>query len=153
MKGGLSVGRQLEILRNVPCRLGNKTVSVGLKWSVKCRAYKSECRCQATLIFGWMSVSDGKNGSVSGVRNTPFMGPITQCKVMCYKVYEYNLCCHPYLTIMIIIFLSLATISNNCKPTFCNLQQLFCKNVQQLHQNRQFSQQLRLTIATIRPLG
>ena len=75
MKGGLSVGRRLEILRNVRRRLGNKTVSVGLKWSVKCRAIKSECRCRATLILGWMSVSDGKNGSVSGVENTPFMGP------------------------------------------------------------------------------
>ena len=42
---------------------------------------------------------------------------------------------------------------NNCKPTFCNLQQLFCENVQQLQQIRRFLQQLRLTIATIRPLG
>ena len=41
-KGGTSVGR----------RLGNETVSVGLKWSVKCRATKSECRCRATLILG-----------------------------------------------------------------------------------------------------
>ncbi len=51
-KGGSSVGRRLEILRNVWHRLGNETVSVGLKWSVKCRATKSECRCRATLILG-----------------------------------------------------------------------------------------------------
>ncbi len=33
MKGGLSVGRRLEILCNVQRRLGNETVSVGLNWS------------------------------------------------------------------------------------------------------------------------
>ncbi len=43
MKGGLSVGCRLEILRNVWRRLGNETVSVGQKYSVKCRA---------TLILG-----------------------------------------------------------------------------------------------------
>ena len=75
MKGGLKVGCRLEILCNVRSRLGNETVSVGLKWGVKCRATKSECRCRATLILGCMSVSDGKNGSVSDVWNTPFMGP------------------------------------------------------------------------------
>ena len=51
---------------------GNETVSVGLKWSVTCQVIKSGCR--ATFDFG-LSVSDGKNGPVSGVRNTPFMGP------------------------------------------------------------------------------
>ncbi len=50
-KGGLSVGRRLEILLNVRCRLGNETVSVRLKWSVKCRVTKSECQCRATLIL------------------------------------------------------------------------------------------------------
>ena len=75
MKGGLSVGRRPEILHNVRRRLGNETVCVELKWSVKCRVTISECRCQATLIFGWMSVSNGKNGPVSGVGNTPFRGP------------------------------------------------------------------------------
>ncbi len=52
MKGGLSVGRRPKILANVRCRLGNETVSVGLKWSVKCRITNSECRCGATLILG-----------------------------------------------------------------------------------------------------
>ena len=47
-EGGLSVGCRLEILRNVWRRLGNKTASVGLKWSVKCQATNSECR----LILG-----------------------------------------------------------------------------------------------------
>ena len=75
MKGGLSVRRRLEILHNVRRRLKNETVSVGLKWSVKCRGTKSVCRCRATLILGRMSVSDGKNDSVLHVGNTPFMGP------------------------------------------------------------------------------
>ena len=52
MKGGLSVGRRPEILFNVKRRLGNETVSVGLKWSVKCRGTKSECQCRATLVLG-----------------------------------------------------------------------------------------------------
>ncbi len=52
MKGGLSVGRRPEILHNVRRRLGNETVCVELKWSVKCRVTNSECQCQATLIFG-----------------------------------------------------------------------------------------------------
>ncbi len=60
IKGGLSVGCQLEILRNVQCRLKIETVSVRLKWSVKCRVTKSECRCRAPIILGWMSVSDRK---------------------------------------------------------------------------------------------
>ena len=77
MKGGLSVGCRLKILHNVRRRLGNETVSVGLKWSVKCRISNSECQCRPTLILGWMSVPDGKNGLVSGVGNTPFMGPIS----------------------------------------------------------------------------
>ena len=51
MKRGLSVGRRLEILHYVRRRLGNETVSVGLKWSVKCRVTNSECRCRATLII------------------------------------------------------------------------------------------------------
>ncbi len=71
----MSVGRRLEILRNVWRRLGNEIVSVRLKWSVKCRVTESGCQCWATLILGLMSVSDGKNGPVSGVGNTPFMGP------------------------------------------------------------------------------
>ncbi len=75
MKGGLSVGRRPEILRNVRRQLGNDTVSVELKWSVKCQGTKSECRCRATLVLGCMSVSDEKNGTVSVVGNTPFMGP------------------------------------------------------------------------------
>ncbi len=52
MKGGLSVGCRLKILHNVQHRLGNETVSVRLKWSVKCRVTNSECRCRATLILG-----------------------------------------------------------------------------------------------------
>ncbi len=52
MKGGLSVRRRPEMLRNVRRQLGNETVSVGLKWSVKCRVTNSECRCRATLILG-----------------------------------------------------------------------------------------------------
>ncbi len=52
MKGRLSVGRRPGILGNVQRRLGNETVSVMLKWSVKCRGTKSECRCRATLVFG-----------------------------------------------------------------------------------------------------
>ncbi len=52
MKGSLSVGRRLEILLNVSRRLGNETVSVGLKWSVKCRVTNFECRCQATSLLG-----------------------------------------------------------------------------------------------------
>ncbi len=76
VKGGLSVRRRLKILHNVWRRLGNETVSVGLKWSVKCRVTNYECGCRATLILGRMSVSDGKKGPVSGVGNTPFMGPI-----------------------------------------------------------------------------
>ncbi len=78
MKGGLSVGRRLEILRNVRRRLENETVSVRHKWSVECWVTNAECRCLATLIMlilGWMSVSNGINGPVSGVRNTPFMAP------------------------------------------------------------------------------
>ncbi len=51
-KGDLSVGRRLKILRNVRRQLTDETVSVGLKWSVKCQAKKSECRCRATLILG-----------------------------------------------------------------------------------------------------
>ena len=74
-KGSLSVWRRLKILRNVRRRLGNDTVSVGLKCSVKCWVTNAECWCRATLILGWMSVTDGKNGPVSGVGNTPFMGP------------------------------------------------------------------------------
>ena len=83
MKGGLSGGRWPKVLRNVWRRLGNETVSVGLKWRVKCRGTKSECQCRATLVLGWMLVSDGKNGTVSSVGNTPFMGPIiAQCRSM-----------------------------------------------------------------------
>ncbi len=51
-EGGLSVGRRLEFLHNVWRRFGNETVSVRLKWSGKCRATKSGCRCRATLILG-----------------------------------------------------------------------------------------------------
>ena len=36
MKEGLSVECPLEFLHNVQHGLGNETVSVGLKWSVKC---------------------------------------------------------------------------------------------------------------------
>ncbi len=42
-------------------------------------------------------------------------------------------------------------VHNNYKPTFCNLQQLYFENVQQLQQNCRFLQQLIPTIATIRP--
>ena len=41
MKGSLSVGCQLKILHNVRCRIGNETISVGLKRSVKCWVTKS----------------------------------------------------------------------------------------------------------------
>ncbi len=75
MKGGLSVGCWPEILLDVRHRLGYETVGVGLKSSVKCRVANPECRCRATLILGWMSVLDGKNGPVSSVGNTPFMDP------------------------------------------------------------------------------
>ncbi len=94
IKGGLNVGGRLEFFGNVQCQLGNKNVSVGVKWSVECRADNSECpwerilvpqqtfngmRCRPTLILVWMSVSDWKNGPVSGVGNTPFMGPKKPC--------------------------------------------------------------------------
>ena len=46
MKGSLSVGRRLEIC-------------VGLRWSVKCRATNSECRCRATLR-PWMTGRGGR---------------------------------------------------------------------------------------------
>ncbi len=59
----------------VRCWLGKRSVGCRADWSVECRASNSECRCQLTLILVWMSVSDGKNGLVSGVGNTPFMGP------------------------------------------------------------------------------
>ena len=36
MKGGLSIRHRPEILHNVQHRLVKETVSVGLKWSVKC---------------------------------------------------------------------------------------------------------------------
>ncbi len=65
INGGLNVGCWLEFFENVRCQLGNKNVSVGLKWSVECRADNSECQCQPPLILGWMSVSDWKNGPVS----------------------------------------------------------------------------------------
>ncbi len=77
MKGGLSVGCRLKIFHNVWRRLGKESVVCRADWSVECRASNSECRCRPTLNLGWMSVSDGKNGLVSGVGNTPFMGPIS----------------------------------------------------------------------------
>ncbi len=90
MKGGLSVGRRLAILRNVRRQLGNETVTVGPKWSVKCRVTNSECRCQATLVLDLMSVSDGKNCPVSDVGNTPFMGPsIVTLTPSCYPALWY----------------------------------------------------------------
>ncbi len=79
---GLSFRRRLGIFGNVRCQLGNKNVGVGLKRSVKCRADNSECRCQPTLILICMSVSDEKNGPVSGVGNTPFVGPITDTQTI-----------------------------------------------------------------------
>ncbi len=58
MNDGLSVGLQLEILCNVRRRLRNEIVSVGLKWSVKCRATKSECQCRPLMIWvGWRKMN------------------------------------------------------------------------------------------------
>ncbi len=75
MKGGLSVGRQTEILRSVRRRLPDETVSVKLKWSVKCRSPILECWCRATLILG-MNVSVGwKKWPSVGCWKYPFMGP------------------------------------------------------------------------------
>ena len=73
MKGGLSVGCRLKIFCHVWCRLGKESVECRADWSVECRASNSECWCRRTLILVWMSVSDEKNGLVSGVGNTPFM--------------------------------------------------------------------------------
>ncbi len=76
MKRGLSVGCRLEIFCNVWRRLDNESVLCRTEWSVECRTSNPECRCRPTLIQVCMSVSDGKNWLVSGVGNTPFMGPI-----------------------------------------------------------------------------
>ncbi len=50
MKGGLSVGHRLEILRNVRRRLGNETVSVG-----------AEVECQVSGYQIWVLVSGNIN--------------------------------------------------------------------------------------------
>ncbi len=77
MKWGVSVGRRLKILRNVHASTARWDETVGIKWSVECLANKSECRCRATSILGWMSVSDEENCLVAGVGITSSMGPIT----------------------------------------------------------------------------
>ncbi len=94
MKGGLSVGHRPEILRNVWRRLSNKTVSVGLKWSVKCRVTNSECRCctLGDINFG-LNVSVGwtKWPSVA-CRKYPLHGPYQRGRglVICVKYFLYK---------------------------------------------------------------
>ena len=48
--------------------------SVRQKWGVECRDDNTECQCRPKSISVQMSVSDGKNGPVSGVGRTPFHG-------------------------------------------------------------------------------
>ena len=66
-EGGLSVGVDPKFCRKVWHQLRNETFSAGLKCSVKCQVTNSECQCRATLILGWISVSDGTNGPVSEI--------------------------------------------------------------------------------------
>ena len=86
-EGDLCVGCRLEIFRNVRRRLGSESVQCRAEGSVQCRASNSECRCRPTLILVWMSVSAGENEPVSGVGNTPFMGPINS---LCQEVKKFQ---------------------------------------------------------------
>ena len=110
-KGGLSVGRRPKILRNVLRRLGNETrqCQAGVECHVSGHQFLVSLR--ATLILGWMSVSDGKNDPVSGVDNTPFMG-------LTSKPGAFTLPVMTYLTVSMVTVPCTKCIKRLCKQQY-----------------------------------